>query len=212
MVEDLPVGQRMEEIGDAELQLILGDQKKLVALSMSIIDSDQFARARMVGYLRTDEMVRQGKTFKLSDKKGLLRLYMFLCNNSYRLRVKEFQMATPGKIQSVVDIPPSRVVIEKKLETISFKYTPVLSNSLVKISVSDSMVINTGLSWGGKVTTHQQQVIYGGPFLSKNYRLHHITAHWEASDTGRLASKLLKQMSVLDDIDKMTFSFASLWT
>ena len=143
MVEDLPVGQRMEEIGDAELQLILGDQKKLVALSMSIIDSDQFARARMVGYLRTDEMVRQGKTFKLSDKKGLLRLYMFLCNNSYRLRVKEFQMATPGKIQSVVDIPPSRVVIEKKLETISFKYTPVLSNSLVKISVSDSMVINT---------------------------------------------------------------------
>ena len=105
MVEDLPVGQRMEEIGDAELQLILGDQKKLVALSMSIIDSDQFARARMVGYLRTDEMVRQGKTFKLSDKKGLLRLYMFLCNNSYRLRVKEFQMAIPGKIQSVVDIP-----------------------------------------------------------------------------------------------------------
>ena len=93
--------------------------------------------------MRTDEMVRQGKTFKLSDKKGLLRLYMFLCNNSYRLRVKEFQMATPGKIQSVVDIPPSRVVIEKKLETISFKYTPVLSNSLVKISVSDSMVINT---------------------------------------------------------------------
>ena len=42
------------------------------------------------------------------DKKWFLRLYMFKCNNS--CRVKEFQVATPGKMQSVVDIFPSRVV------------------------------------------------------------------------------------------------------
>jgi len=78
------------------------------------------------------------------DKKWFLRLYMFKCNNS--CRVKEFQVATPGKMQSVVDIFPSRVVIEKKLETISFKYTPVFSYSLVQIS-GDTMIINMGPRW-----------------------------------------------------------------
>ena len=38
---------------------------------------------------------------------------MFKCNNS--CRVKEFQVATPGKMQSVVDIFPSRVAMGEEV-------------------------------------------------------------------------------------------------
>ena len=72
----------------------------------------------------------------------------------------------------------TRVGMEKKLGPITFKYTLVCSNSLVEDPVFDT----------------------------KNYRRDNYSARREAGYTRRLATRLLKQMTVLEDSHMMTFS------
>jgi carbonic anhydrase len=45
-----------------------------------------------------------------------------------------------------------------------------------------TVVFNNGHSWEVKVPTHHQLMIYGGPLMSRNYRLDHYTAHWGGSE------------------------------
>ena len=126
--------------------------------------------------------------FKMSDKKESMVLSMFKSNSSYYnteiLRVKEFDKATSGKMQSPVDIITSQVLTEKKLGPITFKYKPVWRSSLVETpdTPQHTIVANTGITWEVKVPVHHQQMIYGGPLMSSNYRLSHYNCHWGGSE------------------------------
>ena len=96
--------------------------------------------------------------------------------------MKDFVTPTSGKIQSPVDIITSRLVTEKQLGPITFKYTPVWSSSLVETpdTPHPTLVTNTGISWEVKVPVHHRQMIYGGPMLSRIYRLDHCNCHAHA--------------------------------
>ena len=45
-----------------------------------------------------------------------------------------------------------------------------------------TVVADTGKSWKFDIPTHHQDMIYGGPLKSKNYRLKQFHAHWGGSE------------------------------
>ena len=170
VVGDLPVALGMDEM-----------VRQVKALKLAVTGIFVDGEGNQIGDAKTQ--------YKVADKKESKGgLSMFRSNSGYYnteiLRSKDFSATTSGKMQSPVDIITSKVVTEKQLGPIIFKYTSVWSSSLLETpdTPQPTVVTNTGISWEVKVPEHHQQMIYGGPLMSRNYRLDHYLCHWGGSE------------------------------
>merc|ERR1719500_87305 len=110
---------------------------------------------------------------------------MFQSNSSYYNNViSDGKSQETWSKQSPVNISTISVVENKMFGPITFKYSSVWRNSLAETpnTPQPTVVTNTGITWEVKVPSHHQQMIYGGPLLSKNYRLDQYHAHWGRSE------------------------------